>query len=66
MSEPSRESGCLRLSRASQRRQRLGAAAGQAFLLAVTSLSALAVFAIFFFIAKDAIPFFRLEGFRGY
>lgn len=54
----------MRLSRASQRRQRLGAAAGQAFLLAVTSLSALAVFAIFFFIAKDAIPFFRLEGFR--
>ena len=64
MSEPSRESGSLRLSRASQRRQRLGAAIGQAFLLAVTSLSALAVFAIFFFIAKDAIPFFRLEGFK--
>lgn len=54
----------MRLSRASQRRQRLGAAVGQTFLLAVTSLSALAVFAIFYFIAKDALPFFRLEGFR--
>ena len=64
MHEHFQEPGSLRLSRASQRRQRLGAAIGQAFLLAVTSLSALAVFAIFFFIAKDAIPFFRLEGFK--
>ena len=59
-----RERGSLRLSRWSRRRQRLAATAGQLFLLAVTSLSALAVFAIFFFIARDAVPFFRLEGFR--
>ncbi len=59
-----RERGSLRLSRGTQRRQRLAAAAGQLFLLAVTSLSALAVFAIFFFIARDAIPFFQLEGFK--
>ena len=59
-----RERGSLRLSRGTQRRQRLAAAAGQLFLLAVTSLSALAVFAIFFFIARDAIPFFRIEGFK--
>jgi phosphate transport system permease protein len=54
----------LQLSRGTQRLQRLAAAAGHLFLLAVTSLSALAVFAIFFFIAKDAIPFFQLEGFK--
>ena len=59
-----RERESLRLSRWSRRRQRLAATAGQLFLLAVTSLSALAVFAIFFFIARDAIPFFRLEGFK--
>ena len=54
----------LQLSRGTQRLQRLAAATGHLFLLAVTSLSALAVFAIFFFIAKDAIPFFQLEGFQ--
>lgn len=54
----------LRLSRGRRRRQRVGAALGQLFLLAATSLSALAVFAIFYFIVRDAIPFFRLEGFR--
>ena len=54
----------LKLSRWSQRRQRWGAVAGEGFLLLVTSLSALSVFAIFYFIARDAIPFFRLEGFR--
>ena len=59
-----RERGSLQLSRWSRRRQQLAATAGQLFLLAVTSLSALAVFAIFFFIARDAIPFFRLEGFK--
>lgn len=64
MDGTARERESLRLSRGTRRRQRFGAAVGQAFLLAVTSLSALAVFAIFFFIARDAIPFFRLEGFR--
>lgn len=64
MEGSARERGSLRLSRWSRRRQRLAATAGQLFLLAVTSLSALAVFAIFFFIARDAVPFFRLEGFR--
>jgi phosphate transport system permease protein len=64
MDGSARERGSLRLSRGTRRRQRLAAAAGQLFLLAVTSLSALAVFAIFYFIARDAIPFFRLEGFK--
>ncbi len=42
--------------------QRFGSAAGKGFLLAITSLSTLAVFFIFYYIAKDAFPFFRLEG----
>jgi len=54
----------LRLSHWSRRRQRLAAMLGNGFLLAVTSLSMLAVFFIFFFIARDALPFFRLEGVR--
>jgi len=54
----------LRLSHWTLRRQRLAAALGNGFLLAVTSLSMLAVFFIFFFIARDALPFFRLEGVR--
>mgnify|MGYP006288563925 CR=1 FL=1 len=37
---------------------------GQAFLFLVTSLSVVAVLFIFWFIAKDAIPYFRLEGFK--
>lgn len=60
----SRPVSALLLSRGARRRQRLAADLGQLFLLAVTSLSALAVLAIFYFIARDAIPFFRLEGFR--
>ena len=54
----------LLLSRQAQRRQRMAAALGNGFLLAVTSLSTLAVFFIFYFIARDAWPFFRLQGFR--
>ena len=54
----------LLLTHAARRRQRLAAALGSGFLLAVTSLSALAVLFIFYFIARDALPFFRLEGFR--
>ena len=54
----------LLLSRGARRRQRLAADLGQFCLLATTSLSALAVLAIFAFIAKDALPFFRLEGVR--
>lgn len=37
---------------------------GQGFLFVITSLSAIAVLFIFYFIAKDAIPFFRIEGFK--
>ncbi len=44
--------------------KRVGASLIQAFLFLVASSSTLAVLFIFYFIAKDAIPFFRLEGFR--
>ncbi len=59
-----REMPSLLLSHRARRRQRLAAACGNGFLLAVTSLSALAVLFMFFFIARDALPFFRLEGVR--
>lgn len=54
----------LVMSAGTSRLKRLGNFLGQGTLFLVTSLSTLAVFFIFFFIAKDAIPFFQLEGFR--
>ncbi|MBN1341372.1 MAG: phosphate ABC transporter permease subunit PstC [Phycisphaerae bacterium] len=42
----------------------LGSLAGRSFLFLVTSSSVLAVLFIFYYIARDAIPFFRLEGFK--
>jgi phosphate transport system permease protein len=54
----------LIMSDAASRRQRLGALFGQGVLFVITSLSTFAVFFIFYFILKDAIPFFRLEGFK--
>ncbi len=47
-----------------QWRQRLLTGLGQGLLLAVTSLSMVAVVFIFYFIARDALPFFRLQGAR--
>ena len=37
---------------------------GQSFLFLVTSVAAASVLFIIFYIARDAIPFFRIEGFR--
>lgn len=54
----------LLLSDAMRRRQRLATFLGEGLLLTITSLSALAVLFIMFFIARDALPFFRLEGVR--
>ncbi|WP_372794297.1 PstC family ABC transporter permease, partial [Pontiella sp.] len=54
----------LIMSDAASRRQRISTLAGQSFLFLVTSLSTFAVFFIFYFILKDAIPFFKLEGFK--
>jgi phosphate transport system permease protein len=54
----------LLLSSRARRIQRLGAFFGNGLLLAVTSLSLFAVLFIFIFIARDAVPFFKLQGFR--
>lgn len=58
-----RQTESLLLSRKSGRARRFAASMGQGFLFLVTSLSAIAVLFIFFFITRDAIPFFRLKGF---
>jgi len=54
----------LLLSHRARRRQRIAAGLGSGALLAVTSLSMFAVLFIFYFIARDALPFFKLEGVR--
>lgn len=54
----------LIMSTVASRRQYAGALLGKSLLFLITSLSALAVFFIFYFILKDAIPFFKLEGFK--
>ncbi len=54
----------LILSDAVSRRQHIGTWLGKSLLFLITSLSTLAVFFIFYFILKDAIPFFKLEGFK--
>ncbi|HSR87477.1 MAG TPA: PstC family ABC transporter permease [Pontiella sp.] len=54
----------LIMSDAASVRQRMGDWLGQGVLFLITSLSTFAVFFIFYFILKDAIPFFKLEGFR--
>ena len=52
----------LLLSEGRRRLRRASGAAGQSLLLAITSSSAIAVLFIFYFIFRDALPFFRLEG----
>jgi phosphate transport system permease protein len=59
-----REMPSLLLSHRARRRQRIAESIGNGFLFAVTSFSLLAVLFIFYFIARDAVPFFRIEGFR--
>ena len=54
----------LLLSHRARQWQRFTSLAGQGVLLAVTSLSMLAVFFIFYYITRDALPFFRSNGFR--
>ena len=54
----------LIMSDAASRNQRIAVLLGRAFLFLITSLSTFAVFFIFYFILKDAIPFFKLEGFK--
>ncbi len=54
----------LIMSDAASRRQHFAAFMGKSLLFLITSLSTIAVFFIFYFILKDAIPFFKLEGFK--
>lgn len=54
----------LLLSTGTLRVHQLGSFTGKAFLFLVTSLSSVAVLFIFYFIAKDAIPFFAQQGVR--
>jgi phosphate transport system permease protein len=54
----------IKLSGRASRSRRFGSLAGQGLLLVVTSSSAIAVLFIFYFIFRDAIPFFVLHGFR--
>jgi phosphate transport system permease protein len=54
----------LLLSYRADRMRRLGSLVGQSILLLITSSSILAVLFIFYFIGRDAIPFFQAEGFR--
>ncbi|MEI8138607.1 MAG: PstC family ABC transporter permease [bacterium] len=59
-----REGSSLLLSHRARRQQRLMGFLGSGFLLAITSLSTFAVLFIFYFIARDALPFFQLQGFK--
>jgi phosphate transport system permease protein len=64
MSNRVRGSPGLLLSDRTRRLQATGRALGTGFLFAVTSLSTVAVLFIFYFITRDALPFFRLQGIR--
>lgn len=44
--------------------RRIGEFAGRSFLFIIASVSAIAVLFIFYFITKDAIPFFQQQGFK--
>ena len=59
-----REGSSLLLSHRARRQQRVMGLLGSGFLLGVTSLSMFAVLFIFYFIARDALPFFQLQGFK--
>jgi phosphate transport system permease protein len=54
----------LLMSKGTQRHRRLGTLAGNTVLIAIASSSLIALLFIFYFIIKDAIPFFQIEGIR--
>jgi phosphate transport system permease protein len=62
-SAPARRQPNLLLGRGAGIKRRLVSWTGQAFLLTVTVCSSFAVLFIFYFILKDAIPFFKLRSF---
>lgn len=57
------KAGELELSDAANARQFAGQLFGRGLLLSIASVSAIAVLFIFYYIARDAIPFFRIRGF---
>ncbi len=59
-----KDKGNLLLSKRTSLFKRLVALAGHGVLLLITSSSAIAVLFIFYFIAKDAFPFFQLQGIK--
>ncbi len=54
----------LLMTKGARRRSRLAALFGHSVLAAVASSSIIALLFIFYFIVKDAVPFFRFEGVR--
>jgi phosphate transport system permease protein len=52
------------ISKSARRRSRAFAFAGQSILFLVTATSACCIFFIFYYIARDAFPFFQLQGFK--
>lgn len=52
----------LLMSRRASRIQRLASFLGEGFLLLITSISDAAILFIFYFIFKDALPFFQIRG----
>lgn len=54
----------LLMSKGARRFRRAGALAGQSVLVLIASSSLLALLFIFYFIIRDAVPFFQIEGFR--
>jgi phosphate transport system permease protein len=54
----------LVISNRARRFRRLAAILGHASLIALASSSIIALLFIFYFIVRDAVPFFRLEGFK--
>ena len=60
----SRQAETLVLSERASRFRRLVSLAGRASLLLITSLSVFAVLFIFYYIGRDAIPFFQIRGLK--
>jgi phosphate transport system permease protein len=52
----------LLMSRGTQRHRRLGTLASNSVLITIASSSLIALLFIFYFIVKDAVPFFQIEG----
>ena len=52
----------LVISKGARRFRRLGALFGHSLLVAIASSSVIALLFIFYFILRDALPFFRIEG----